>query len=250
MTYKEAIQQINTKRALEVLGERPVEEGSYLKFQCLCGAKAVIKTFGEKKNLYYCEACKQGGNIIGLAMKLKNIEYLPAKELLLEKATPIQNQVEEELNLNYELEYCELLNKEGISEELCKKLGVGKPKGRTMLSGHIVFTVYDGDKKIAYYGISIADRKPKFHKSFNPENHLYQFAAMEEVWLTTDLFQCLRLAQEGKPACCNFGLPYLSSKHFSLLSRCERVNIDWQFTDRGEIAVSVAQNLKCFYRFL
>lgn len=248
MKYREAVQQITTKRALEMLGQRPQPEGSYLTFQCLCGAKAVIKTFGEKKNLYYCESCKKGGNIIGLAMELKGIEYLEAKELLL-KAIPPQEEPEE-LKLDYELEYCDLLAKEGIDEELCRKLGVGKPKGRTMLSGHLVFTVYEGEKKIAYYGISLADRKPKFHKSFNPENHLYSFTPGEEIWVTTDMLKCLRLIQEGKPACCNFGLPYLSLKHYELLNQCERVNIDWQFTERRGIAASVAENLKTYHRFV
>ncbi len=248
MVYKEALRQINTKRALELLGEKPQQEGSYFTFQCPCGAKAVIKTFGEKKNLYYCETCKHGGNIIGLAMALKGMEYLQAKEYLLEKAVPIQ-EPPDELKLDYELEYCELLDKEGVSPETARRLGVGKPKGRTMLSGHIVFTVYDGDKKVAYYGISTADRMPKFHKSFNPENHLYQFSPAEEAWLTTDMLKCLLLIQSGKPAFCNFGLPYLSPQHYELLNQCERVNIDWQFTDRKEIAVGVAQ-LTCFHRFV
>ena len=150
----------------------------------------------------------------------------------------------------YELEYCELLNKEGIKQELCERLGVGKPKGKKMLSGHLVFTIFEYNKKIAYYGISLSDRKPKFHKSFNPENHLYQFSPREEIWVTTDMIACLRLLQEGKEACCNFGLPYFSMRQYELLNDCERVNIDWRFTDRRDIAVGLAQNLKKYYRFV
>ena len=121
-----------------------------------------------------------------------------------------------------------------------------------MLSGHIVFTIYESGKKIAYYGILIADRKPKWHKSFNPELYLYEPDphAEEEVWLTTDMLNCVRLTQEGKHAFCNFGLPYLSPRHYEILNTCEQVNIDWQFTDRNEIATSVAHNLKCFHRFV
>ena len=69
------------------------------------------------------------------------------------------------------------MTKEGFDEERCKKLGVGKPKGKTMLSGCLAFTVYREGKKIAYYGIRLSDRSPAYHKSFNPELYLYNYQA-------------------------------------------------------------------------
>ncbi len=88
-----------------------------------------------------------------------------------------------------------LMTQEGFDKKLCEKLGVEKPKGKTMLSGCVAFTVYSAGKKIVYYGIRLSDQNPVCHKSFNPELCLYNYqadSAEEEVWLTTDMLHCLK----------------------------------------------------------
>ena len=247
MRYTEAIQAVDTERALEVLGLETKRDGSYIHFTSLCGHDAVIRTHGEKKNLIFCPTCKKGSNIFTLALDLKGINFAD----LVEKAGKPQKPIEEELNLNYTLEWCTEMEKEGLNQELCQRLGVGKPKGKTMLSGSIALTVHnEHGLKIAYWGLK--DGKPKFHSSFNPELYLYNYHLIDptkEVWITKDMFNCLRLIQNGKQAVCNFGLPYLSIKQYQLLSKCDRVVFEWS-GDNRHIAYSNIASLKTFYRFV
>ena len=253
MKYAEALQLINPYKVLYALNLSPKAQGGYLAFPCpACQEPAVIKTHSEKKNVWYCPKCKDSGNIISLVMRLKKLEYLDAKTFCLEKVEP-QKEITEELPLNYDLEWCELLNKEGIDKELCDRLGVGKPKGKTMLSGTIAFTVHnEHGLKVAYFGLK-PDGTKKFHQSFNPELYLYNVNNVdprEEVWLTTDMLRCLKHIQDGRKALCNFGLPYLSPKQYEMLNAFPWVTIEWLFADKREISVSVAQNLKAYHRFV
>jgi len=73
---------------------------------------------------------QNGSNIISIAMKLKKLEFQEAKNLLIEK-TP-DRPIEEELNLSYQLEWCEKMEKLGLNEDLCTKVQIGRPKGKTM----------------------------------------------------------------------------------------------------------------------
>ena len=143
--------------------------------------------------------------------------------------------------------------KKGIDRRLCQTLGVGKPKGKTMLSGCLAFTVYREGKKIAYYGIRIADRMRLYHKPFNPELYLWNHNSCdsrEEVWLTTDMLRCLKHIRDGRKALCNFGLSYLSPKHYEMLNAFPWVTIEWLFTEQRDISVSVAKYLKAYHRFV
>jgi len=252
MKYNEAMQAIDTEKALTLLGLEVKPNGSYLDFiSPECGHENSIRYHGEKKNVAYCPTCKKGSNIIALTSLVKKIEFQDAKNMLIEKATYTDKPIEEELNLNYTLEWCVGMEKQGLNQELCEKLGVGKPKGKTMLSGHVVFTVFNEQGlKIAYYGLK--DGKPKFHQSFNPENYLYGYNGIdprEEVWITRDMFNCLRIIHSGKQSLCNFGLPYLSTKQYLLLSNCDRIVFEWS-GDKRDIAYSNIASLKTFYRFV
>jgi len=252
MKYNEAMQKINTEKALSFLGIQYQPNGSYLNFPCIeCGNQSAIRYHGEKKNVSYCPSCKRGGNIIALTAKIQNIEFQDAKNLLLEKTTLPEKPIEEELNLNYQLEWCVEMEKLGLDQELCEKLGVGRPKGKTMLSGTIAFTVHNEHSlKVAYFGIK-PEGAVKYHHSFNPESYLYNYSNIvpeEEVRVTNDMFNCLRLIQSGKNCVCNFGLPYLSVKQYQLLSNCDRVTFEWS-GDKRDIAYSNIASLKTFYRF-
>jgi hypothetical protein len=250
MKYQTAIQNIDTEKALSLLGLETKKEGAYIRFLAPCGHEVVIKCYGEKKNVIYCPECKKGSNIFQLALDMRGINYTD----LVEKTARCARPIEEQLNLNYELEWCAEMEKRGLSREFCQQIGVGKPKGKTMLSGCIAFTVQnEAGVKIAYYGIRIADRRPTFHRSFNPELYLFAYHTAdtgEEVLVTTDLFSCLRHIAGGKQSVCNFGLPYLSSRQMELLSPFPRITFEWLFADKREIMLNVAQNLKTYHRFM
>lgn len=253
MKYPEAMQKIDTEKALIYLGFAIKKNGSYLNFPCIeCGNESAIRYHGEKKNVAYCPTCKIGSNIISMAVKIKGIEFQEAKNLLIEKTAGVSTPIEEELNLNYTLEWCAEMEKRELNQELCKKLGVGKPKGKTMLSGTIAFTVHnEHGLRVAYFGLK-PDGTKKFHQSFNPELYLYNYHYIdptEEVWITEDMFTCLKMIDSGKQAVCNFGLPYLSAKQYQLLSNCDRVIFQWS-GDKRDIAYSNITGLKTFYRFV
>ena len=235
---------------MSILGLEIRKEGSYIHFPAPCGHEAVIRWYGEKKNVIYCPECKKGSNIFQLPLEYKGLDYAD----LVEKSAKSNRPIEEELSLKYELEWTKDMEKEGLNREVCERFGVGRPKGKTMLSGCIAFTVFnEAGAKIAYYGIRIADRKAVFHKSFNPELYLFGYDAAdrgEEVLVTTDMFSCLRHWAQGKQSVCNFGLPYLSLRHWELLSSFPFVTFDWLFPEKTEIMLSAAQNLKAYHRFV
>jgi hypothetical protein len=252
MKYPEAMQTIDTEKALIYLGFEPKANGSYLDFLCpACLNKASIRYHGQKKNVSYCQTCNKGSNIIAIAVQVKGIEFQDAKNLLLEKATYTDKEIEEELNLNYDLVYGAVMEKYQISEELATYLGIGFPKGRTMLSGKLTFTVHnERGIKVAYVGID-PDGRIKFHKSFNPEYYLLGYHLIDrtkEVWITNDMFTWMNLMGEEKQALCNFFLPYLSTKHYFLLNQCDKVIFDWKGA-RDNVAFSNIMLLKTFYHF-
>ena len=245
MNYRDALQSINTEYALQAIGFEYVSQGAYLKFDCECGAKRNIKSYGDKKNLWFCPSCKKGGNVISLVMAKKGMEYQEVKEKLL-KGTPTKRKLTRELQLTYELQWTEKLGEIGLTEELCQKLEIGIPKGRSMLAGCVAFTIYNEGKKIAYYGIRIKDGRAVFHRSFNPECYLYNIDNIQDhAIFTMDMFECVLLINEGRSAVCNFGLPYLSKEQIKMLNEMESI----EFISNTPEIVNQASQLKTFYRF-
>jgi hypothetical protein len=257
MNYTDTLQAVDTMKALHLIGIEGEQSGSYIHYPCTkCeGGKAVIRAYGDKKNVWYCPECKRSGQIISLLMEVKEMTWEEAKTLLTEKAIAYStSKVTKEIPITYELEYDKYLELQGISEEVCRELGIGRPKGKTMLSGCIAFTIYDElDKKIAYYGIRIKDGKPIFHHSFNPELYLYNFNRIDtkqEVQFTTDMLDCVKLLSTGQQAVCNFGLPYLSSTHSELLNKCQYVSFSCDMKNPDEISVQAVRTLQNFMRVL
>jgi len=253
MKYNEAIAAINTERALRLLDIALRINGNYIYFPCVeCGKESAIRYYGMKKNVAYCPTCKKGINIIALAAKIRNMEFQDAKKFLIEKASGCEKPIEQQLNVSGDLEWCDFMASEDLDPELCQKMGVGKWKGKGIMAGHVAFTVHnEHGVKVAYYGIHIPDKKAKFPSNFNPELYLYNYHNInhnEEVWITKDMFNCLRIIQSGRQSVCNFGLPYLSVKQYQLLSDCDRVVFDWS-GDKRDIAFTNIASLKTFYRF-
>lgn len=253
MKYLRLMNSVDTLKALEVLGLEAKAKGAYYRFRCpKCEEEAIIKAYGEKKNVWFCPNCKGKGNIISLFMKSVDTDWEGAKKILTEKAICLpSNRIRKELGINYELEYDKFLEDQGIPEDICKTFGVGRPKGKTMLSGCIAFTVFDEEgKRIAYYGIRIKERKPVFHNSFNPELYLYRFNTIdpeEPVYFTPSMFEVLLRTMGGEQTISNFGLPYLSEAQIELLSKCSFITFSDQISH--EILMQAATKIDSALRF-
>ena len=260
MNYTEILQTVDTIKALKLLGIASEQKGAYIYFLCSCGEKKVIKAYGEKKNVYYCPKCKDSGHIIKLVSEIMNAkdtekwDFKRASDFLAEKTMSYEaHKITRELTMDYELQYHPFLKDQGISEELATNLGIGVPRGKTMLSGCLAFTVHDEQgMKIAYYGTRLKDRKAVLHKSFNPELYLYNWHQIQhdrEVLFATNLLDCVRLIGEGKQTVSNFGLPYLSAAHLELLQRCKYIEFIVEDQQLQEFSKQVIQNLRSYYRF-
>jgi ribosomal protein L37AE/L43A len=256
MNYAETLKAVDTIKALQLIEIEAEQHGSYVYYPCTeCGQRAVIKAYGDKKNVWYCPECKSKGQIISLVMKFKGIEWEDAKKILKEKAVAFSTgKIKKELKKEYKLDYDRFLEQQRIPEDICKSLGIGRPEGKTMLSGCIAFTVYDEiGKKIAYYGIRLKDGKAVFHNSFNPELYLYNFHninPIEEVFFTTDMLECARLISKGQQAVCNFGLPYLSNTHLGLLQKCKYISFIYETKNLEKILKQAYQDLQIYIRVL
>ena len=254
MTYKEILQTVDTLKALALLGIEAVAQGAYAKFACpSCKGKAAIKLYSDKKNLYYCVSCKASGHIINLVMNTKGIIWEEAVKFL-EKALQTEaKKITEELNLTYELQYHKFIEALGISEDICKFLEIGVPKGKTMLAGSVAFTVRDEKgMRVAYYGIKIKDGTSMLHKSFNPELYLYNFCNIDKtkpVRLTTDIFRCVRYIAEGTQSVCNFNLPYLSKAQLKLLKDVEYLILSVDNTLLQPFATIMAASKMGYFKF-
>lgn len=102
MNYRDTLHAIDTAKALELLGIKSENKGAYLTFHCPngCESPALFKTYGDRKNLWYCPKCKKGGNLIKLTMEKKNLEWQPAKELLSKAITQSAKPIAQEMTLS------------------------------------------------------------------------------------------------------------------------------------------------------
>jgi hypothetical protein len=129
MNYRDTLHAIDTSKALELLGIQTENKGAYLKFPCPhCNEPALFKTYGDKKNLWYCPKCKKGGNLLRLAMDTKGVEYEAAKEFLSKAIVAAATEIKEPLNVTYALEYPKYLEDQGIPKPLCEELEIGQPR--------------------------------------------------------------------------------------------------------------------------
>jgi hypothetical protein len=56
MSYRNTLKSVDTEKALSLIGIEFKTQGVYAKFKCPnpdCEGQAVIKAYGDKKNLYY-----------------------------------------------------------------------------------------------------------------------------------------------------------------------------------------------------
>jgi len=257
MNYKETLQSVDTEKALSLLGINFESQGAYAKFACPnkdCNNLAVMKEYGDRKNLYYCPKCKSSGHIISLVMNKKGITWDEAKEVLLQSHLSKAKKLTEELKMQYELVYNDFLKSKELSEEACKLGEIGVPKGKTMLAGSVAFTVRDETGlKIAYYGIKMKDGKAVFHNSFNPEKYLWGYhraTDKESILLfTTDMFKCAKFQTNGLQSVCNFNLPYISKEQMELIKDFKYIHFIIDKSLIKAFSIQMAEDYKGYFKF-
>lgn len=253
MNYKDSIQAIDPLKALGLLDLNPTLKGKYIYFTCIeCQKLAATASFGEKKNVWYCPECKAKGQIISLTMKLKGLEYEKARDLLLKEAAGNgAPKVKEEFTLSLELEYHDYLK--GITPEFCTERGIGYSKKGTM-AGHIAVPIHDEKgMKVGYVGINVKTNALKFPKNINPEKYLFNAHKVnidEEVFLTTNLMDCLKFLNDGAQAISNFGLPYLSAEQLSILQYFKFLSLYLEVDYVKEISFQLATKTISYHRFM
>lgn len=216
-SYTGALQTIDPWKALSLLGFKPKPNHSYISYPCpSCGATASLKQWGPKKNILYCPKCAKGGNIISLAMEVKKIVYEEAIKFL-EKAVTPRKKLTTPFEKELELDYLDYLHQRGITEETAQDLHIGRPKGRGVFAGCIVFLCHDENgMRLGYFGIKMTEGRA--NQFFNPELYLYGLnRGGDDLILVDDMFECVRLIQDGQNAVCNFGTPFLSIEQIELL---------------------------------
>ena len=101
MSYSATMKSVDTEKALALLELEAKPKGAYFNFPCpKCEKGAVIKAYGEKKNVWFYPECKAKGHIISLAMLRRAVQYEEAAKFLQEKATGKRGgKITEELKL-------------------------------------------------------------------------------------------------------------------------------------------------------
>lgn len=109
------------------------------------GKKFVIST---AKNLFFCPTDKElKGSVINFYA-----HYIDSS--LRDAAKIIKNTFDRKELPDLQLEYCESMEKAGISPEEAKKFGIGLVKKRSIVAGSVAFTILDEDKNVVgYFGI-------------------------------------------------------------------------------------------------
>lgn len=83
MNYNQILTAVDTVKVLSIIGLTGEQKGAYVYYEChKCKGKAVIKAYGEKKNLFYCEQCKAKGHIISLVMEASDVDWDPELQLM------------------------------------------------------------------------------------------------------------------------------------------------------------------------
>ncbi len=137
MNYANTLCAVDTSKALKLLQIDGSQHGAYIRYPChKCGKQAVIKAYGEKKNLWYCPECKGSGHIISLVMAISQCDWDTAKKLLEEKACFTGGKITKQLTLTYELEFDKNLKQHGHIPGNLQMFGVGKAQGENHAVRH------------------------------------------------------------------------------------------------------------------
>jgi len=195
LDFKEISERIKFKDLLDKLGIPYTEDTAELRGKFDDGLEFVVN---KGKNLFFCPkdretkgsvinftACHFCTDLVGAAKQLTEHLFKPGKEP--EREIP-----------NLKLHYSPIINKMGISIDVCRDLEFGLVKERSVMAGKIAFTIHDQEgNKVGYIGWTEKQGWyfPKGHK----QNHLYNLHRVEghEVTLVADPFEAVKLHIEG-----------------------------------------------------
>jgi hypothetical protein len=193
-------QEITIAAAMPILGLTPSQFSDQMRSPCpACksgGDRALVIT--ASKNVFYCFASGEGGDVIALTAHIKGINMKDAaaflaghfqKEQPAQKASPVatvpsnSSPKKTEVGLN-PLTYLQpehpLVQALGISPETCRYFGAGySPKG--IMRGRLAIPIHDSQGGLlAYYGLALEeDSNPSFPKDFDPAMHIFNLHRCE-----------------------------------------------------------------------
>lgn len=153
-----------------------------------------------EKNLFFSpEDDSVKGSVINFVCHIKHIEVREAASLLKAQfLSKIQPKPKRDIP-NLILHYDEYLSKRGIDPNIAKEYEVGLVKDRSIVSGRIVFKMYDHDSNhIGYIGYKVNDQNwftPKGLK--RPLYNLHKHLQASSIIVTVDPFDALRIISLG-----------------------------------------------------
>lgn len=203
LDFKQISQQITFRQVLNWLSIPYTEKKGELKGKL--GEDSFIANI--EKNFFFCPKNDiTKGGVINFVSHCLNLSLRDAALALKVQFLPESTQPKRELP-NLELHYCKYLEKLGITEDTAREHEVGLVKQKSIINGKIAFKIYDHQGlHTGYVGFNPDKQDWFFPKGFKrPLYRFYVYKDVKHIFLTTDPFSALLLAQQGKPCCSLLG---------------------------------------------
>ena len=199
-------------KSYQLIGRCPLKEGSSESF-----------TVNREKNIWFCFSCKRGGDILDFVAAKEHVPLQQAGELVakwfgitgnadVRAAEPTVIQKNEPLgfelkSLNAKRPELDVL---GVRTETLERFGAGYAS-TGLLKGRLAIPIHNVDGVlVAYAGLALDTGEYLYPKAFRPELEVFMLHTFNrlnagqkeitEVFLTTDPFEVLRLADSGNTA--------------------------------------------------
>lgn len=252
-------QEIKIADAMPLLGLTPSQLSDQMRSPCpACksgGDRALVITVS--KNVFYCFASGEGGDVIALTSHIKGISMKEAAALLVEhfhkepppsQATPVatvpsnsspkKNEAGQPKQLNpltYLQPEHQLVQALGISPETCRHFGAGYAS-KGIMRGRLAIPIHDEDRVLlAYCGYATAHESPTllFPNGFNPGDFIFNANRTREGSLTLlrDPLQVMKVSEAGIDNAVSFLTAMVSSQQLKMLAilmgqhRCEYLDV-------------------------
>lgn len=280
------LKSIPIEQVLDYYGVRFRRIGEQLTANCPLPTHTSSARFSFKvnwvKNVWTCksDSCaegyyeklngKRGGDILDFVAVKENVTVLQAAKLLLEwfpdgtepkfatVAKPPKRPVNKPLTFHLKgIQYCEYLEKRGITKETANSFGVGLFTGKGSMAGRVVIPICNvGGEIVAYAGRSITDEQPKYKlpTGFHKNLVLYNFNSIgdrvDTVIVVEGYFSVFWLAQNRYPNVVALMGHSISDEQLELLN-FPRVVVMLDNSEGGEeerIRTTLRIASKCFTR--
>jgi len=239
-------QKIKITDAMPLLGLTPSQFNDQMRSGCpACksgGDRALVIT--ASKNVFYCFASGEGGDVIALTSHIKGMAMKDAAAFLAERfqqepapiqpppvatvpsnSSPKKNEAGQPKLLN-PLTYLQpehpLVQALGISPETCIHFGAGyAPKG--IMRGRLAIPIHDAaGTLIAYCGYALAGESPtlSFPNGFSPHDVIFNANKVQEgpITLLRDPLQVMKVSEAGIDNAVSFLTAMVSGQQLEVLA--------------------------------